>query len=278
MSSKEPGILPDSHIYLLEPSLFSQQALIYVQFSGDYHCIEPYQVNRTYLDLFILFAIDQGQLELKFRDQTLLLQEGDLCLIDCKEPHSYRAVGELRFRWIHFRGGSSQQFFDHLYKINCNVINMKHQPNMADELHAVFELTRLPVSNDFQINLAMTRLLSSLVQSADNEPAVLNITIHRAFQYMTDHYREDLSLDDMAGMVNMSTCHFARLFRLQYNCPPHEYLLGLRLLEAKRRLLTTTQSVEEISDNCGFNSTSHFIRAFGKRVGKTPAQFRKIKF
>jgi AraC family transcriptional regulator len=69
----------------------------------------------------------------------------------------------------------------------------------------------------------------------------------------------------------MSTCHFARLFRRQYNVLPHEFLLNLRINEAKKHLLVTDLSIET-------NSASHFIRAFGQRVGITPTQFRKQKF
>jgi AraC family transcriptional regulator len=76
----------------------------------------------------------------------------------------------------------------------------------------------------------------------------------------------------------MSTCHFARLFRRQYNVLPHEFLLNLRINEAKKHLLVTDLSIETIAEKCGFNSASHFIRAFGQRVGITPTQFRKQKF
>lgn len=292
MNTREPGVLSDSRIYLHEPSAFSRLALIYVPFSGEYHCIEPYAIRRTYLDCIILLAVDNGQLELTDRGRTIRLTAGCLGLIDCKETHSYRAIGDLHFRWIHINGSNSQHFYDRL-SLDKNpvpvtgkaatadpipVIDLKHHPIAQTELNVLFQQLRQPYTDDLQINLAMTQFLSTLLQIAENKPAVQNITIHRAFQYMTDHFREDLSLEDIARTINMSPCHFARLFRIQYACPPHDYLLNLRLLDAKKRLLTTTQSIEEIAADCGFNSPSHFIRTFGKRVGKTPTQFRKTKF
>jgi len=278
MITKEPGVLPDSKIYIYEPSVFARQSLINFPFYGDYHCVEPYAINRIFLNTLHLFYIDSGEFELIYQEQRTVLTAGYLYLIDCKVPHVYRAVGELRFRWAHFNGSNSQQFYDYLFGRTAVGLDTGRHPALANDFNLLFQLLCQTPVNELQVNLAFLQLLSAMVQISEGEVATENSTIHQAFQQINDHFLDDLHLDDLARLVNMSTCHFARLFRRQYNVPPHEFLINLRINEAKKHLLITDLSIEAIAEKCGFNSASHFIRAFGQRVGITPAQFRKQKF
>ena len=59
---------------------------------------------------------------------------------------------------------------------------------------------------------------------------------------------------------------------------PHQYFINMRLQNAKRLLVTTHDSIEQVAENCGFDNTSNFIRLFKQRVGMTPTAFRKIPF
>lgn len=278
MITNEPGVLADSQIYISEPSLLARRAMMFVPFSGVYHCVEPYQIDRAYLDYLLFFFIDSGQLDLVYRGKTTRLTAGCLHIIDCKSPHQYRAAGDVRFRWFHVRGGSSQPFYEHLTDRLGNGVDTGRHFAIANSFNLLFALLVHTPVNEFLVNMALTRLLSDLCQIGEDKAAGENDAVQQAMAYLNDHFPEDLHLDDLARRVNLSTCHLARLFRRQYNLPPHEYLLSLRISEAKKYLLTTDLSIESIACQCGFNSASHFIRAFRQRVAMTPAQFRRQKF
>ena len=76
----------------------------------------------------------------------------------------------------------------------------------------------------------------------------------------------------------MSASHLIRCFKKHLSCTPHEYLLQYRLRQSKRLLQATEDSIEEIADACGFNSASHFARAFKAVNGMTPTAFRALEF
>ena len=78
--------------------------------------------------------------------------------------------------------------------------------------------------------------------------------------------------------MELSSFHFARVFKKNTNITPHEYLLNVRIQNAKKLLYASGQSVEDIAKSCGFNSTSHFIRVFKKYTNITPKQFRQAQF
>ncbi|WP_407700199.1 helix-turn-helix domain-containing protein [Steroidobacter agaridevorans] len=75
--------------------------------------------------------------------------------------------------------------------------------------------------------------------------------------------------------MNLSRFHFCRVFRLSVGTSPREYLLQLRLQRAKALLKDSSSSVCEIAGICGFADQSHLTRMFRRRVGATPARWRK---
>ncbi|WP_363673418.1 AraC family transcriptional regulator [uncultured Mitsuokella sp.] len=60
--------------------------------------------------------------------------------------------------------------------------------------------------------------------------------------------------------------------------PPHEYVLLYRLRQSKHLLQTTADSIETIAEKCGFNSASHFARAFKHVNHMIPTDFRHLDF
>ena len=120
------------------------------------------------------------------------------------------------------------------------------------------------------IHSIFTHLISEYGDLGGNE------TIIQAVRYIDEHFREQLKVDQFAASFNYSQYHFSRLFKLEVGSSPHQYLLNRRILEAKRKLTNTRNTVEAIALECGFNSISHFIRAFRKVTGHTPKEFRRI--
>ena len=79
-------------------------------------------------------------------------------------------------------------------------------------------------------------------------------------------------------MCGISKSHFILSFKLYVGCTPHEYLLQYRLRQSKRLLLSSDLTVEQIAEDCGFNSASHFARAFRQETDISPTAFRAISF
>ncbi|MBY0467412.1 MAG: AraC family transcriptional regulator [Burkholderiaceae bacterium] len=88
------------------------------------------------------------------------------------------------------------------------------------------------------------------------------------------HFTEDLGLDELAAVACMSRFHFARAFKAATGEPPHRYLTGRRIREAKR-LLATDLPLAVIAAALGFSDQSHFSARFRDWVGLSPGAFRK---
>ncbi len=95
-------------------------------------------------------------------------------------------------------------------------------------------------------------------------------------EYINEHYAEPLTLEMMAGLVGMSPSAFSRFFRQHTDRTFTGYLIDIRLGQAARELVDTSQNISEICYQCGFNNLSNFNRIFKAKRGMSPREFRQI--
>lgn len=96
-----------------------------------------------------------------------------------------------------------------------------------------------------------------------------------ACRFVLAHFSENINRDKMADMVNLSPGYFSNLFRSEVGMSFSDYLIQVRIENAKSLLRRFDLSVEAISKKCGFNSLAHFSRTFKDRCGLSPLKFRK---
>ena len=96
-----------------------------------------------------------------------------------------------------------------------------------------------------------------------------------ACRFVLAHYHENVNRDKMADMVHLSPGYFSNLFRSEVRMSFSDYLIMVRIENAKSMLRRFELSVEAISKKCGFNSLAHFSRTFKDRCGLSPLKYRK---
>jgi AraC family transcriptional regulator len=85
----------------------------------------------------------------------------------------------------------------------------------------------------------------------------------------------DLSLDEMAQAVGLSTAHFARMFRKSTGQTPHQFVLRQRLERAKAMLRAPDARVLDVAVACGFKTQQHFAQVFRGVWGVSPTEYRQ---
>jgi AraC-like DNA-binding protein len=109
------------------------------------------------------------------------------------------------------------------------------------------------------------------IQQENAEPP----PITKAKEFINERKGEDMSLNDVAKVVNMSTFHFCKMFKKSTGLTFTEYLSLVRIAKAKNLLLNPNLRVSEIAYEVGFQSLTHFNRIFRKMVGESPSQYRE---
>lgn len=103
-------------------------------------------------------------------------------------------------------------------------------------------------------------------------PALLDSILKCMQTHLSD---TSMSLEFIASQCNISASYLVRYFKSSMNVTPMQYVDSLRMEIARKLLITTTQSLRQIVEQCGYLDESNFVRKFKKQEGITPMNYRK---
>lgn len=125
--------------------------------------------------------------------------------------------------------------------------------------------------------LSMSRDMQTLSSSifSNKEPSYQEGRIQEVQDYISQNFRKNITVAEIAKLVSMTEPSFCRFFKSKTGITFVDCLLDFRLGHAARQLINTSESVAEIAYSCGFNNISNFNRLFKKKKGCTPKEYRE---
>ena len=99
--------------------------------------------------------------------------------------------------------------------------------------------------------------------------------IDAAVQYFHSNYNKSISIEEYATAHNMSVSWFIRSFKEYTNTTPAQYILSLRISNARTLLEGTSCNISEIANIIGYDNPLYFSRLFKKQCGMSPSEFRR---
>ena len=94
--------------------------------------------------------------------------------------------------------------------------------------------------------------------------------------YMDANYSSRITMDDVAKQFGYAKDYIARIFKEQFHITPHQYLINLRMEQARWMLENTCLSAEQIALSVGYSDFSAFYRCFRKSFGTSPGSVRPL--
>ena len=156
--------------------------------------------------------------------------------------------------------------FEH-YGVNCinlHNVGIKRLDSLIDRLKG----EKFPKKSTI---LEMIKLLRGV--KAENVKAVP--MIERAKKIIEESVTDDLSVTEIADRLNMSVHYLCHMFKAETGITPIDYRNSLKLIKAKKLLVSTDKKISEIAFECGYGSASYFSKMFSKSEGVTPSEYRK---
>ena len=121
-------------------------------------------------------------------------------------------------------------------------------------------------------------MLAHLPLSADrptNRGGLAPARANRVCEYIDSHLQENIALEVLAEIAQLSVHHFARAFRQTLGIPPHNYIVQRRVEHAQQLLRNTDLPLSEIAIVAGFTDQSHLARHFRTITGVSPSLTRQ---
>ena len=230
-----------------------------------------------------LLYIATGKAHFHFNDKETIVQAGHMVLYRPKEPqkYEYHAEDHTEVYWVHFTGG--------------NVTNLLRSYGITDDKKVFYSGSNLEYRTIFRA------MINELQTCKDSYPEMLEmylrqifIRLQRTFQlsvrhdndrtleeidkataYFTEHYSEQINIDEYAEQNHFSVSWFIRNFKLYTGCTPLQYILSKRIYNAEILLKDTPYSITEISQIVGYDNPFYFSRLFKKVKGGSPIEYRK---
>lgn len=139
----------------------------------------------------------------------------------------------------------------------------------------VFQLSTLETAEDIvkELQQIMARLQEAYEQKRGARQDMISLSVK---ELLDQNYQDPgYSLADVAPAVGMSAAYLGRLFKKQMNQSVAEYLVSVRIGNARRLLEETDLPIREISEQVGFQDITYFYRIFKNANGIPPAQYRR---
>lgn len=128
---------------------------------------------------------------------------------------------------------------------------------------------------DCLARLLLIQVSRHLGKARDDGRALGTPAMARLKDYVMANLAERLLVVDLARQVGMSTDRFAWACKSEIGLSPHQFVVALRLRQARHLLGVSRHSIAEVAHACGFASQQHMTNAMRRHVGVTPARFRQ---
>lgn len=241
-----------------------------------------------------LIFVVKGSLDLFVDGETATVEEGGCALISggslhAGTPHDciYECVvfdvnPLLKVNPLCLR--DMQPIINQTLKISPFFLNVPPIKNAAENIFA--SLRNQEKGYQFVIPGELLKIFGYVFSSVSikrvDEKSIVDMRKIRRFKnvisYIEEHYSEVVTLNDLAAVANMNSNYFCRAFYQFAKKTPVEYLNYYRIEAVCEMILTTSNSLLDISFSCGFNDYSYFNKVFKKYKNMTPKQYEQEQY
>ncbi len=183
--------------------------------------------------------------------------------------------GQMDKYYIHFRSNNMlfglYRYLSGEYQVDANDITQKLFDTVVENYNLNTEQSKMKVQG--AMNLLLAEFIS---QSSINSHAL--VKYKSVLEYIEKNYRKDLSVNELASVMNVSPTYFANSFKKAFHISPKQYILNKRLTESQQLLLETDMSVKEIAYLVGFENENYFSEFFAQKTGVSALKYRKRAF
>lgn len=243
-----------------------------------------------------IYYFIEGCCKMDIGDEVINASTGYIIIIPPNILHSFylETKEKTKFIHIHIDANDLELFLIMDNNIRINLISILFSINnyykiIADKnlkslLYSIINekkdtsIISRPLCNlhliEFIINVINKQDMSSLFLNSKNSLTPKYVLL--SFRYIENHYSEKIIISDIAESLNISSRYLSKLFYETTNLTVFQYLTLYRVNKAINLMITTNQSLTDISLNVGLGDIQHFSKVFKNIMGVSPRKYKQI--
>ena len=249
---------------------------------------------------FQITTIEKGEGILYSGNNMTQFKPGDTFILGSNIPHlmksakpyfSEASTGVYSVSLFFNLNSFGQNFFNIPELKNINTLLQESKRGILIEgplkkaIHQ--QILKMPLQKEEELIIQLLQILSVLNKASKS---FINSDVYRfsiqekdglrlndIINYTFNHLEDDIKIDDIAEVANLSRSQFSRYFKLHTRKTYVEFLNELRIESACNLLLNENNTIENICYDVGFKNLSNFNRQFKKVKSVTPSQYRSIQ-
>lgn len=253
-----------------------------LDFCGFEHCPPKHSCNPNKRNNYVLcFVLDgEGALECEGRewkimkDQSFILFPGEtaVCYADMSNP--------LYCCWIGFHGELADRVVENIgVTKETPVLEVIESDRFETFVRLMVETKEMGLNGRLRRYAYMMSILSALIEDEGQDdrgnPSSQVISyVDYAKRFINNHYREKIRIQDLAQHIGISRSYLVKLMKRETGVSPQEYLIATRMKRASEFLISTSDSIRNVAEECGYDDALAFSKAFKAKYGMNPSDYR----
>ncbi len=262
--------------FIQDKNLYVTEIAHHVHSPSEYDCIQKKSFN--------IHIILKGQVGIN--DKILSVGDG---YFHRDTNYTIKRVSDEDFEEtvITFDGFTAQQFIKEKLGFYKNVEFFKLRENndimvLKDAVYADYTNINLDfymLSKLYQLSSFILPPTSNIVSAYALEPSkdiATNKHLLNAFEYISSHYSEQISVPELAKQIHISQNYMCRLFKNAIGYTPQQYITRYKVKVSLHLITCTDYSIGQIAAMVGYNDAKHFSQIFKSIMHCSPTEYRDL--
>lgn len=232
----------------------------------------------------ILYDVE-GEVDVTVNNVFFKLEENDLILINSCDVHSLYSKNGATLIAVQI---DYKEFLkivnDQSLRLNVNsTIDKTHEKELnklRKDIITLIRIDSLPNKYGLKNLIYLNSLLDNLTENFIDTTSEIKINknlgkLKEITQYINDHYNENLSLEDVSDKAGVTPQYFSSFFKKNVGLSFLDYYSSVRLEKTLRDLMNCDDSIIDVAFRNGYDEPRTFVRAFKKKYGLLPSDYRK---
>ncbi len=276
-------------IYRVE-YLKNESAELFLTYCGHQKIDEEYRAEIDKRNDYILCVLVNGQGSLHVNNEVFKLKENSAVLLfpRMKGVFEIEPFANCSCTWIGFSGVKAEECIRNSgFSQNRLVRTLKNIEHFHSYLQPMQDNRAMTFANELRRNGLLLMFFADFIEQQEkqtqdiklNVPSETELPVHvkNTVSYITENYDSNIKINELADLIGVNRSYLTSSFKKATGYSPKEYLLFLRMENAKLMLEQTCMPINSVASSVGYTDQLAFSRMFKRYSGMSPKAYRESR-